>query len=138
MNHPTRNVAQLAVAATCGALLAAGGGYALASSSTTTIHGCVNKKTHQLFVQKRCTRDQTRLVWSQQGPQGPQGSQGPQGPPDASAWAVIGTNPAGASVAFGRNITVQRIGVGEYQVTAGGPCATTVGAIEVNPEAPQY
>ena len=51
---------------------------------------------------------------------------------------MIGTNPAGASVAFGRNITVQRIGVGEYRVTAAGPCATTVGAIEVNPEALQY
>jgi hypothetical protein len=39
-------------------------------------------------------------------------------------------------VSSGRNITVRYDAVGTYTVTAGGACASTVGAIEVNPEAP--
>jgi hypothetical protein len=146
MRHPTR-IAQLALAALSGALLG-GGGYALASSSTTTIHGCVNKNNHQLLIQKRCGKGQSRLVWNQQGPQGiqgatgaqgPQGVQGPtggtgvQGPAGTSPtiwWARVSSS--GAVVA-GSNFQVGHVGPGEYQVFPQGatgslspPCALTV------------
>jgi hypothetical protein len=127
IKHPTW-IAQTALATLAGALLASGG-YALASStSRNTIKGCVVKSTHQLLVQKRCRKGQTRLVWAQNGPQGP------QGPPAASAWAVIGTSAGSASVFSGRNITVRYDTVGEYTITASGPCTSTGGAVEVNPE----
>ncbi|MGA2926766.1 MAG: hypothetical protein ABSG43_12350 [Solirubrobacteraceae bacterium] len=130
IKHPTR-IAQTALATLAGALLT-GGGYALASSnSQNTIKGCVVKSTHQLLIQKKCRRGQTRLAWAKDGPQGP------QGPPAAGAWAVIGTFTGGAGVSSGRNITVRYDTVGEYTITATGPCANTVGAVEVNPEAPQ-
>jgi hypothetical protein len=77
MKHPSR-IAPLALAALAGALLA-GGGYALASSSTATISGCVSKN-QQLLIKKRCAKGQTRLVWNQKGPQGKQGATGAQGP----------------------------------------------------------
>jgi hypothetical protein len=129
-------VAQLALAALAGALLG-GAGYAVASSSPKPIRGCIENKTRLLHVTNgRCQRGQSRIAWNRQGPQGPrgpQGAQGPQGPPAASAWAVIGTSGAGATVS-GRNITAARDSVGVYTVTAGGPCATTAGAINVTPD----
>jgi hypothetical protein len=154
MRHPSR-IAQLALAALAGALLA-GGGYALASSSgPTTIHGCVNKKTHELLIQKRCGKGQTQLVWSQQGPQGKQGAtggQGPQGvagaigatgaqgPAGTSAtilWARVASN--GSIVAKSNDpavgsLSVGHLSTGEYDLVVGQPvgsrslppCATTV------------
>jgi len=143
MRHPSR-IAQLALAAMAGALLG-GGGYALASSSATTIHGCVNRENHQLLIQKRCGKDQSRLVWSEQGPQGKQGApgaQGPQGltggtgsqgPPGTSPiiwWARVASS---GTVVAGSNIQVGHVGLGEYQVFPQGatgssspPCAVTV------------
>ncbi len=41
----------------------AGGGYAIAATNNNTIHGCVNKRTHALYIQARCHRGQTRLTW---------------------------------------------------------------------------
>lgn len=135
MRLPPR-IAQLLVAAIAGALFA-GGGYAFAASRSKSIHGCIDNKTRVLHVQKaRCHRGQTGIAWNRQGPTGPQGVPGPQGPPAASAWAVIATSAGNASVTSGRNITVQYDSVGEYTVTAGGVCVSTVGAIEVNPEGP--
>jgi hypothetical protein len=146
MRHPTR-IAQLALAAIAGVLLG-GGGYALASGSTSTIHGCVNKNNHQLLIQNRCGKGQSRIVWNQQGPQGKQGATGAQGPQGVQgptggtgAQGPAGTSPtiwwarvslSGAVVA-GSNIQIGRFGIGEYQVFLQGatgslspPCAVTV------------
>jgi hypothetical protein len=145
MRHTSR-IAQLALAALAGALLA-GGGYALASSSQTTITGCVNQ-SHQLLIEKRCRKGQSRLVWNQKGPQGKQGATGAQGPQGiqgptggTGAQGPAGTSPTiwwarvsstGAVVA-GSNFSVGRVGPGEYQVIPQGaagslspPCAVTV------------
>jgi hypothetical protein len=117
--------------------LVAGGGYAFGASRSNSIHGCIDNKTRVLHVQKaRCRRGQTGIAWNREGPAGPQGPQGPQGPAAATAWAVIGTSSGNASVNSGRNISVRYDAIGEYTVTAGGACAGTVGAIEVNPEGP--
>lgn len=62
-------------------LLAAGGGYALASGSGT-ITACVHKGSHVLYTGK-CHKGDHKLIWNTtgpRGPQGPQGLQGPQGP----------------------------------------------------------
>jgi hypothetical protein len=135
MKHLPR-VAQLALAALAGALLA-GAGYAVASSGPKPIRGCIENKTRLLHVTNgRCKRGQSRIDWNRQGPQGPrgaQGAQGPQGPLAASAWATIGTSGAGVTVS-GRNITAARDSVGVYTVTAGGPCASIDGAVNVTPE----
>jgi hypothetical protein len=146
MRHPTR-IAQLALAALAGALLG-GGGYALASSSTSTIHGCVNKNNHQLLIQRRCGKGQSRLVWNQQGPQGKQGAtgaqgaQGVQGPTGGTGAAgPAGTSPtiwwarvaSSGAVVAGSNVQIGHFGPGEYQVfpqgatgTSSPPCAVTV------------
>ena len=57
--------------------LGAGGGYAIAATNNKTIHGCVNKGTRVLYIQKRCHRGQSALVWSQQAP------------PSPTAWAAV-------------------------------------------------
>ena len=134
MKHRSR-IAPLALATLAGAL-AAGGGYALASNPAPTIHGCVTR-SHQLLVQKRCAKGQTKLVWNQQGAQGLQGVQGPQGArgvSGASDWTLIGTSPVSAIVVSGNGIAVARDSVGVYTVTAGGSCAAQNGAISVTPE----
>ncbi|MGH2888585.1 MAG: hypothetical protein ACRDNJ_03055, partial [Solirubrobacteraceae bacterium] len=57
-------IAQLALAALAGALLA-GGGYALAAShGSRTIHGCVVRHSHELLIQRRCRRGQSALAWN--------------------------------------------------------------------------
>jgi hypothetical protein len=152
MRHPSR-IAQLALAALAGALLA-GGGYALASSSTAAIHGCVSNKNHQLLIERRCGKGQSRLVWNQQGPQGrqgaagPQGRQGVQGPVGltgaqgavgASAfvlWARVsssGSVVAGSSDPEVGSLAVGHLETGEYQLipqeppgAPKPPCAVTV------------
>lgn len=96
-----------------GALLF-GGGYAIAAGGTKTIHGCVDNKTNVLHVKARCGRGQHRLIWNQQGPAGVQGATGATGGAAPSAWALVGSD---GSVA-GRNISVQRTGVGTYAVQA--------------------
>ena len=83
--------------------LGAGGGYAIAATSKKTIHGCLNKRTHALYVQKRCDRGQTPLVWSQQAPQ-------------VTAWAAV--NAVGFTGDGTRGITVNHVSVGVYNVTA--------------------
>src|ERR1700752_1722856 len=78
LNHLRHNViAYLAIFLAVGA----GGGYAVAESSTKTITVCADKKTGVLHLKTRgrCKSSQTRLTWNQQGPPGPQGAQGSQG-----------------------------------------------------------
>jgi hypothetical protein len=61
------------VALGVGAMLAAGGGYAFATSNTTTnvIHGCVSKKDGALRIANTCTSTETALSWNKLGPPGP-------------------------------------------------------------------
>jgi hypothetical protein len=94
--------------------LGAGGGYAIAASKSTTIHGCVVKRTDELLVKSRCGRGQTKLVWDQQGRAGPQGKTGPAGQAPPSAWAVVGNN-GGANPTDG--IMAARVSTGTYQIT---------------------
>lgn len=85
--------------------LAAGGGagYAIAATTSTTIHGCVNNRTRALYIQKRCHRGQSRLVWN-------------QGPQPVTAWAAVSA--VGFTSAGGRGISVQHVSTGTYNVTA--------------------
>ena len=85
--------------------LGAGGGYAIAATSNKTIHGCVNKATHVLYIQKRCDRGQTRLAWSQQAP-----------PSQVTAWAAV--NAVGFTGDGTRGITVNHVSTGIYNITA--------------------
>lgn len=87
--------AQIIFAVMAGALIA-GGGYALAASRTTTIHGCVNKRTRVLTVAVRCDRAQSPLVWDTRGPAGPRGPRGFRG-----VRGVAGPAGAAGSVAVG-------------------------------------
>jgi hypothetical protein len=106
-------------------VLAVGGGsgYAIAASRTTTIHGCVVKRTGELLIKKRCRRGQARLLFNQRGPTGPKGDSGapgqtgPAGAPAPSAWAVV----TGSGVVQSdqtHDITATRTAVGTYQLTA--------------------
>jgi hypothetical protein len=69
-------------------LLAAGGGYALASGSSKKITACVHKHGRGLYTGK-CARHDKKLTWNTTGPAGPvgaagktgaTGATGPQGP----------------------------------------------------------
>ncbi len=82
----------------------AGGGYAAASVNKKTIHGCVNIRTHALFVVKRCGRGEVPLVWNQQGRQGATGRPGVS---PVTAWTVVG---GAGSTAGGHGFTVQHTG----------------------------
>jgi len=84
--------------------IGAGGSYAIAATNNKTIHGCVNKRTHALYIQKRCHSGESAIVWNQQGP------------PSPTAWAAVQAN--GFTGAGARGITVQRVAVGTYNVTA--------------------
>jgi hypothetical protein len=81
----------------------AGGGYAIAATSNKTIHGCVNKRTHALYIQQRCSRGQRTLTWNQQGQ------------PSPTAWASV---LADGFTAGGHGISVQHVSTGTYNVTA--------------------
>ena len=82
-----------------------GGGYALAAvNNNSKIHGCVSKRTHVLYIQKRCQRGQSPLSWNQQGQ------------PSPTAWAAVQAN--GFTGAGARGISVQHVSTGTYNVTA--------------------
>ena len=108
LNHARRNViAYLALFFAVGA----GGGYAIAASSTNTIHGCVSSRTHALYIQNRCTRGQRRLIWS-------------SGSPSPSAWAAVQAN--GFTGAGARGITVQHVATGAYNLSVTVPACAQV------------
>src|SRR5271165_5009774 len=83
--------------------LGAGGGYAIAATNNTTIHGCLNTRTGALYVQKRCHHRQSALVWNQQGQPSP---------------TVCASVLADGSTAGGHGISVQHVSTGTYNVTA--------------------
>jgi hypothetical protein len=86
--------------------LGAGGGYAIAAANHSTIHGCVNNRTHALFIQARCHRGQHPLTWDKQ----PATSQ------PLIAWAAVQAN--GFLGAGAQGISVDHTSAGTYQVTA--------------------
>jgi hypothetical protein len=110
-------------------LAIAGGGYAIAASSSSPIHGCVENKSRALLIQPRCGRGQSRLVFNAHGPsgpRGPQGPQGPQGPAAVSMWARV--DATGKVIKQVGGVQVQHLGVGGFQIfpgTSEGPCAIT-------------
>lgn len=56
---------------------------AISADSNSEISACVNKKTGDLRISKKCLKSETRLTWGRQGPDGetgPSGIQGPGGP----------------------------------------------------------
>jgi hypothetical protein len=96
----------IAVGAT--ALLAAGGGVALASNSSSapaTITACYKTGSAPTALDRvnngaSCKKGYTKLVWNLQGPAGPRGATGARGP--AGAKGTTGaTGPAGATGAKG-------------------------------------
>jgi hypothetical protein len=137
MTPPTK-IAQLAAAALAGGLLA-GGGYALASGSTKTIHACANKSTHVLTLQKHCSRTATGVSWNARGPQGPRGKTGmtgPVGPQPVAAFGIISFGVSGPSV-VGQNLTASQTGPGAIQVTVtGGVCSGQSATPVVTPFGP--
>jgi hypothetical protein len=113
LGHLRANViAYLAIVLAVGAT----GGYAIAATSSKSIHACVVKKTGELLVKARCSGGQTKLTWNQQGPQGLQGKTGSTGAPGQappSAWAIV--SPNGQS--HGQGLTAQNVSAGVYTVT---------------------
>lgn len=95
----------------------AGGGYAIATAKTKTIHGCVSNSTHALYIQKRCHRGQHPLVWDQRASRGQ----------SLAAWAAVQAN--GFTGAGARGISVQHISTGTYNLNITPPeCAQVTDA----------
>jgi hypothetical protein len=111
-------------------LAGAGGGYALASGSSTTITVCVSHKGGGLYKAKRCKKRDSRLSWNQTGPQGVQGVQGIQGqkgdagPPGVPS--VTEASSAAVTITHGDN------GTAEADCPSG-TVATGGGGVNVNP-----
>jgi hypothetical protein len=147
----TSRIAQLAAAVAAGAILA-GGGFALAASGGSTIHGCVGDKSHTLTVQSRCPKGTHRLIWDVRGPQGPAGptgatgATGATGPAGTVPWTIdYGYLGQSAAINF-CSVTQSRglggckyLGVGYYQVTATGcdlsGASTPATNIQLTPDA---
>ena len=102
--RPLHHIRRNAIAY-CALMIAvgAGGGYAMAATNTTTIHGCVGNRTHVLYIQKRCNRGEHALVWNG-------AAQSP-----VMAWAAVQAN--GFTGAGARGISVQHASTGTYDVT---------------------
>jgi hypothetical protein len=98
--------------------IGAGGGYAIAASRPATVSACADKGTGILHLHRhgRCKRSQIRVAWNQRGPQGLQGRAGAQGAPAPTAWAEVASTGVVVSFASGKNVTVQRVGLGTYAI----------------------
>src|SRR5579884_3175553 len=83
--------------------IGAGGGYAIAATSIGTIHGCVNKRSHALYIQRRCNERQTPLDLSR-----------PALVRSVTAWAAVQAN--GFTGAGARGISVSHVSTGTYSV----------------------
>jgi hypothetical protein len=96
------------------ATLVAGGGIALASSSSGTVHGCKNKKTGALRIMSGCSKSEQVVVWNLKGATGATGATGVAGPSDAWEARTPGsTNVTGASVV----LLSFAVPAGNYDVT---------------------
>jgi hypothetical protein len=117
--------------------LALSGGYAIAATTNSnTFHGCVVKKTGELFVKSRCSKGQRKISWNQQGPRGKTGTTGAPGQAPPSAWAIV-SNAGQAEPTDG--ITATHVSAGTYQLTvtasvcAGAQNAPLVSVSDGNP-----
>src|SRR5579862_6116170 len=104
------------------AMLAAGGGYALASGGgSNTINGCIHKQGGDIYIAKKCAKHDKKISWNKVGPKGVQGLPGktgttrPQGPGATS----INFNTAGSA-----SPTLKTIG-NAGPLTIMGTCMTT-------------
>jgi hypothetical protein len=100
---------QIAAGIAAGAMIG-GGGYAIAATSSSVIHGCVNKKTHALTVSARCGKGTTALSWNKQGRTGGTGNTGKTGKTGGvgtSATVSVGSVSTGAP---GSQATVTNVG----------------------------
>ncbi len=87
---------QIALGVGAGIALA-GGGYALAASTSNQIHACANNKSHVLVLEAKCPRGSRAVVWSVRGPAGPAGRAGASG--------KNGSNGTSATLNSGVNVT---------------------------------
>ncbi len=71
----------------------AGGGYALAASTTSEIHACASTKTRVLTLQAKCPRGSRPVVWSVRGRAGRVGTSGKNGANGTNGTSVT-LNPA--------------------------------------------
>jgi hypothetical protein len=103
-----RPVSYLVVAVV--AALAAGGGWAIATSTTATIQACANKKTGALRLAKKCKHKSERSVsWAEKGPKGEQGPQGVPGPASGAAGGDLSGNYPNPAIAAGA-VTPSKVG----------------------------
>src|SRR5580700_11078904 len=79
------------------ALVAAGGGYALASGGSNTINACIHRHGGDVYIAKSCANGDTAISWNKVGPQGPRGMRGPIGPRGPGATSINFTTAASAS-----------------------------------------
>lgn len=115
-------------------LVIAGGSYAVAAGSGSTIHACAKKSNGALRLAKQCKKTERGLSWSTQGPagpagpagppgtqgpvgaQGPQGAQGVQGPAGAPATTLFAyVHETGALVRGTPGTTASLLGSGTNQ-----------------------
>jgi hypothetical protein len=90
-----------AIAVALVALLAASGGWAIAASSkSSVIRACANKKTGALRLASKCRHSERSVSWNQAGLPGRQGPTGAQGSPGQN-----GTNATVTGVAAGGVLT---------------------------------
>lgn len=103
------------------ALFVAGGGYALASGASNTIHACVHHHGGGIYIAKTCATGDSAISWNKVGPrglQGPRGRTGPRGPQGPGATSINFTTAGSASPT---PMTIGNAG----PLTAMGTCTTT-------------
>jgi hypothetical protein len=145
------------------ALLATGGGIALAASSgSPVIRACANKKSGALRLATRCKRSERGVSWNLIGPGGERGPRGftgvkgptgasgatggagPQGPSGPGATTFATTLPVGTAVktplaSLGNGASIVGLcvlGEVEVQVETAGPHLQLSGVFFNNPETP--
>lgn len=91
-----------------------GVGAALAATHTTTIHGCVNRHTGELFIRKHCTGNSRPISFNARGRMGKAGPAGAAGAPAAVAWGQVGDN---GVVGDASGLTIAPVSTGIYDVT---------------------
>ena len=138
MRGPVTSRALVAAIVGVVVLLAAGGGYALASGSSKKITACVHKHGGGLYSGK-CAKHDKKLTWNTTGPAGPAGATGatgatgPQGP---GATALV-FNAAGTAAPTATSLgTAGPYGLSAECIRPPSPSTTTTTRLlEVGPAA---
>jgi hypothetical protein len=119
------------VAVAAGALLA-GGGWAIAASSSGVIRACSGKKGGALRIATKCKKSERSVSWNQQGLrglQGPVGATGAQGPAGSAGAAGLqgGTGPShGYSTSFNTEVTLEAAGSSHTLMTLSVPSGSYI------------